>query len=105
MGAISRLMRSPLPGKLVRARPTAVSVPSVVATSVAAGATMKLCFAARVQSGEVNRFSYHCSDQPGMGYARKLLLEKDSGMITRIGSSRYSSTAAQNRRTAHQPAL
>ena len=54
----------PLPRNSTRARPTAVSVPSTVAISVAAGATMKLFFAARIHSGEPNRFSYQRSDQP-----------------------------------------
>ena len=42
-------------------------VPSAVAISVAAGATMKLFFAARAHSAELKRFSYHFSDQPGIG--------------------------------------
>jgi hypothetical protein len=56
-----------LPGKLTRARPTAVMVPSTVAISVAAGATMKLFFAARAHYGALKSVSYHCSDQPGIG--------------------------------------
>jgi hypothetical protein len=67
IGAISTLISRPLPGKFTRARPTAVSVPSVVASRVAAGATMKEFFVARPQSSEVKRFWYHCSDQPGIG--------------------------------------
>jgi len=51
----------------VRASPTAASVPSTVAMTVASGATMKLLRAARVQSLEVKRFWYHLSDQPGIG--------------------------------------
>ena len=87
-----------MPGKSVRDRPTAASVPSTVAISVAAGATMKLLRAARPHSGALNRFSYHCSDQPGIGYARKELDEKDSGTITRIGRTRNSRTRAQRLR-------
>ena len=67
IGAISRLISRPLNGKVVRARPTAAVVPSTVAISVAAGATMKLFFAARAHSSEPNRFWYHLSDQPWIG--------------------------------------
>ncbi len=51
----------------MRASPTAVSVPSTVAISVAAGATMKLFLAARAQASEVNRLSYQRRLQPGTG--------------------------------------
>ncbi|MNZ99798.1 hypothetical protein D3C78_1191370 [compost metagenome] len=38
------LISSALPGKLLELRPTAASEPSTMASSVAAGATMKLFF-------------------------------------------------------------
>src|SRR5690349_8541785 len=96
------LMSAPLNAKLARARPTAASVPSTVATKVAAGATMKLLRAARSHSADVNRFSYHFSDQPGIGYTRNDESLNDSGMMTRIGSSRKTSTPMKNARETHQ---
>ena len=105
IGAMSTLMRAPLNRKLARASPTAASVPSTVATTVASGATMKLLRAVRIQSSEVNRLRYQRSDQPGIGYTRNDESANDSGMITRIGSSRNSSTPAHVPRRAHQPSL
>ncbi|MDT4871154.1 hypothetical protein FQZ97_1062710 [compost metagenome] len=67
IGEISTLMSRPLKAKLVRDSPTAASVPSTVASTVAAGATMKLLRAARAHSGDSNRWRYHCSDQPRIG--------------------------------------
>ena len=67
MGEISRPVMKPLPRNFVFARPMAASVPSTVASRVARGATMKLFFAARIQSSEWNISRYHCSDQPSIG--------------------------------------
>ena len=55
MGAISTPISRPLNGKVARDRPTAASVPSEVASSVAAGATMKLLRVARAHSVDSNR--------------------------------------------------
>src|SRR3954469_25087652 len=105
IGAISRLISRPLNGNDVRARPTAASVPRLVATSVAAGAMRKLFFAARAHSAEPNRFWYHLVENAGIGYTRKELSLNDSGTITRMGRSRKPSVATQNARSAHHPAL
>ena len=85
-------------------KPTAASVPSTVATTVAAGATMKLFCAARIHSSDSSRLWYQRSDTPGIGYDRKELSENDSGTITRMGSTRNSSTSALKLRSAKNQA-
>ncbi len=67
MGAISRLVMKPLPKKRAWASPMAASVPSIVASRVARGATMKLLRVARDQSSECHISRYHLSDQPSIG--------------------------------------
>jgi hypothetical protein len=104
MGEISIAIRMPLPRKSDLFRPTAASVPSTVAMTVAAGATMKLFLAARIHSSEANRFWYQRSEKPLMGYIRKLLSENDSGIITRMGSTRNSSTSRLKLREAKNQA-
>ena len=94
-----------LNGKFTRAKRTAASVPSTVVISVAVGATMKLLRAARVQSSEVNRLSYQRSDQPGIGYTRNVESANDSGIITKMGTSRNRSTPTHTTPKAHQPRL
>ena len=66
----SSFLAYPIPGwslKWYQNLFTSAKVPSTVAITVAAGATMKLFFAARPHSSDVNRLWYHCSDQPGIG--------------------------------------
>ena len=105
MGAMSRLINKPLKGKLVRVRPTAAIVPNTVARRVANGATMKLLRAARVHSSESNKFEYHFSVHPGIGYTKNDESENDSGTIAAIGNNKKIMTVTHTIRRVHQPTL
>ena len=76
-----------------------------MASRVASGATMKLLRVARPHSSELNKLSYHCMDQPGIGYDKNELALNDNGMMTRIGSSKNSKTPRHSTRSAYQPTL
>ena len=76
----------------------AASVPKSIARSVAAGAMIRLFFSERIHSAEVKKSSYQRSEKPCNGYTRKLPELNDSGMITRTGKIRNSSTSAHRLR-------
>jgi hypothetical protein len=88
MGEISTAVSAVLPGNSARTRPTDASVPSAIATTVAAGDTMRLFITDRPHTGEVKNSSYQRSEKPDMGYIRKLSALNDRGTMTRMGRIR-----------------
>ena len=93
-------MSSVWPGRRARVRPRAASVPSRVAATVVALATIRLLRSESCQGAEVKNSSYQRSDRPGSGKVRKPPALKDSGTMTRIGRIRKPSTRMQ---IAHRP--
>ncbi|VVO43820.1 hypothetical protein PS710_06289 [Pseudomonas fluorescens] len=55
IGEITRAITNALPGKSPRVRPIAASVPKIIASTVAAGATMMLFFSARIHSADAKK--------------------------------------------------
>ena len=66
----------------------AANVPKIIASTVAAGATMMLFFKARIHSAEAKKSWYQCNENPCNGYTKKLPELNDSGMITNTGRIR-----------------
>src|SRR5574343_834014 len=88
MGEISTLISTDLPGKSDEVRPTAANVPRVVASKVAAGATIKLFCSEVSHTPLPKNSSYQRSENDLIGYSRKVSAENDSGTITSSGDTR-----------------
>ncbi|MNG38381.1 hypothetical protein D3C85_1394240 [compost metagenome] len=67
MGEISRLITSALPRNSPRVRPIAARVPKTMASTVAAGAMIRLFFSERIQSADMKKSSYQRREKPCSG--------------------------------------
>src|SRR5690348_396407 len=92
IGEMSNGMMTERHGKLERDSPSAASVPSTVAISVAIAPMPRLLRKARCQSGLSSAFSYQRSEKPVIGYEKYEPALNDSGMIASTGAIRKAST-------------
>ena len=95
LGDTITAINRPCPGNRARVRPSAASVPSVVARQVVALATIRLLRRDRRQASEVKNSWYQRSDSPGSGKVRKVPELNDSGTMIRIGRIRKPRTRMQ----------
>ncbi|MNQ59046.1 hypothetical protein D3C85_732670 [compost metagenome] len=67
MGEISRLITSALPRNSPRVRPMEARVPKTIASTVAAGATIRLLVSERIHSAELKKSAYQRREKPCSG--------------------------------------
>src|SRR5258708_33073414 len=80
-------------GKRARQMPSAATVPSPVARTVAETPMIKLFFSEDSQNAELKKSSYQRRLKPGSGYMKNDPEENDSGTMVRMGATRNTSTA------------
>src|SRR5258708_20499732 len=79
-------------GQRARQMPSAATVPSPVARTVAETPMIKLFFSEESQNAELKKSSYQRRLKPGSGYMKNDPEENDSGTMGRIGATRNIST-------------
>src|SRR5262245_27417614 len=96
MGEMSTAITAARAGKFGRAKPSAATVPRVVANIVLKKAMMMLFLTAVVHRSFRKKSSYHRNDQWPRGNERNELSLKLIGTTIRIGDMRNSNTSPQN---------
>src|SRR5437588_11255665 len=100
MGEIRMLVSNALPGNCARVSPIEASVPSTTASSVDAGEMIRLFFSSSCHVADDRNSWYQRNENPAMGYIRNESALNDSGMITRIGTTRKTRINAHSARSA-----